>query len=314
MTPSLITVIGRAFAGETRLPRGSTLIVAVSGGPDSMALLDVAHRVAPKLGICLRAHGVDHGLRESASAELELAASFATSLGVPFDRTRVDVGRGSNLQARARKARYAALCTAARSAGAGAIATAHHADDRAETVLMRLLRGAGPRGLAALSPRTPLEFEIELVRPMLRARRSDVLAHLARHRISFASDPSNSDPRFLRARVRHELLPLLEELGPGIVRHLEAVADQLLALRGKGQASSFPLPRATELLLHDLAESRSPTARVWLPGGLVAAVVDDTKVGPRPRQRMAASRIDGYGEVTNATFLQTRASDTTKMK
>jgi len=285
-------MVRRAFAGETKLPRGSVLVVAVSGGPDSMALFDVAQRIAPGFDIHLHAHGVDHGLREGASAELDLAAAFAESVRVPFGRTCVHVGSGSNLQARARQARYAALAAVARQLGAQAIATAHHADDRAETVLMRLLRGAGPRGLAVLPPRAPLATlattegldTIELVRPMLRARRSDVLAHLTRRRIQFASDPSNHDPRYLRARVRRELLPLLEALGPGIVRHLEALADELSVDRGAAIASNFPLPRTTEQKLRDLARSRSKTARVWLPGGLVAAVADNA-AKPRASSR-----------------------------
>ena len=110
--------------------------------------------------------------------------------------------------------------------------------DRAETFLLRLLRGAGPSGLAVLPPRAPLPLArserasgiaIDLLRPLLRARRSDIRAHVARHQIAYSDDPSNADPRFARSRVRSELLPLLEELSPGIVSHLEALSDQLLA-------------------------------------------------------------------------------------
>ena len=220
--PTLITLVHRCIVDERLVGRGGRVLVAVSGGPDSMALLDVLARLRDRLGFSLVAHGVDHGLRPEAAGELALAAALAELRVVPFATTRVVVAPGGNLQARARDARASALRTAAAEAGADVIATAHHADDRAETVLLRLMRGASPRGLACLPARAE-----DRIRPMLRARRADVLAHLARHRIATATDPSNADPRFLRVRVRHELLPLLAELSPGIVAHLNALADDL---------------------------------------------------------------------------------------
>lgn len=287
--PSLTTVVVRALRGEARVAKGTTLLVAVSGGPDSMALLDVLARTCPKLGIGLVAHGVDHGLREGAGAELDLVDAHASALGVPFARTKLALAPGGNVQARARAARYAALAAAARTASAGAVATAHHADDRAETLLMRLLRGAGPRGLAVMPARAPLpgsstagdEPPLELLRPVLRARREALRAYVARHRIPFATDPSNLNPRFLRARVRAEVLPLLEALSPEIVSHLEALADRLLELRPaspslpalapEAPAWAAGLPGRTQEALARLLASRSPHDRVWLPGGLVVS-------------------------------------------
>lgn len=282
--PSLLTLARRSLTGETKLERGSVVLAAVSGGPDSMALLQVLARLAAPLGLVVHAHGVDHGLREAAARELDLAASFAAHVGVPFARTQLHVARGGNLQARARAARYAALASAAREVGACTIATAHHADDRAETVLMRLMRGAGPRGLAALIPRSPLALHpgMELVRPFLRARRAAIEAHAQRHAIPFATDPSNAEARFLRVRVRRELLPMLEELSPRIVDHLVALADQLTAERDD-QPSDFPLSRSTQLALAELARSRSTTARVWLPGGLVVTLDPRARPSPRPK-------------------------------
>ncbi len=198
-----------------------TVLAAVSGGGDSQAMLSVLARLAPKLGFELLAHGVDHGLRREAAGELDLAEALATNLGVPFGRTRLGLARGGNLQARARDARYAALREVAAPHDA-LIATAHHADDRAETVLLRLLRGAGPRGLAVLAPRAQ-----DVIRPLVRAGKLDVLLHLKRHCLDFAEDPSNRDAAFLRVRVRAEALPLLEQLSPQIVRHLNALADAL---------------------------------------------------------------------------------------
>jgi tRNA(Ile)-lysidine synthase len=219
--PSLTTIVRRTLLEECGPLRARTVLAAVSGGGDSQAMLEVLARLAPKLGYELRAHGVDHGLRKEASRELGVAEALARRLGVPFARTCLAVERGGNLQARAREARYRALREAAAPHQA-LIATAHHADDRAETVLLRLLRGSGPRGLAVLPARAQ-----DVIRPLLRASKADVLTHLGRHALEFAQDPSNADSAFLRVRVRGELLPLLSNLSPQIVFHLNALADAL---------------------------------------------------------------------------------------
>lgn len=221
--PSLVTLVKRTLLEECGELRGRCVLAAVSGGGDSQAMLSVLARLAPRYGFELRAHGVDHGLRAEASAELDLAEQLANELGVPFARSRVTVTRGANLQARARDARYAVLREAAQAQSRPAlIATAHHADDRAETLLLRLLRGSGPRGLAVLPTRAQ-----DVIRPLIRATKQDVTAHLQRHCVPFAQDPSNSESAFLRVRVRHELLPLMHQLSPQIVKHLNALADAL---------------------------------------------------------------------------------------
>jgi tRNA(Ile)-lysidine synthase len=224
-----------------------------------------------KVGFELVSHGVDHGLRPEASAELDLAAEHAERLGVAFARTTLSVPPGGNLQARARAARYGALEVAQQAAGAALLATAHHADDRAETVLLRLLRGAGPKGLAVLPARAGSR-----IRPLLRARKVDVLAHLERHRIAFAEDPSNRDRRYLRARVRDEVLPLLVELSPGIVGHLNALADALVAGDEDEALARLPampgLGRAQRTLLRRALERKQRGARVLLKGGYEAQV------------------------------------------
>lgn len=220
--PTLIRLVGRCLERECGVVPGDVLLAAVSGGPDSMALLHVLSILAPRMGFGVFACGVDHGLRPEAAAELSLAEQAAAQWGVPFERRSVCVAPGGNLQARARDARYAALRERARAVDAKYLVVGHHQDDRAETVLLRLLRGAGPRGLAVLPPRAG-----DVLRPMIRASRRDVTLHLQRHGVPSSQDPSNHDPRFLRSRVRHELLPLLRELSPGITEHLAAVADQL---------------------------------------------------------------------------------------
>ncbi|HQY62397.1 MAG: tRNA lysidine(34) synthetase TilS [Myxococcales bacterium] len=235
--PSLTTLARRALAevfedtpGSDRAP---VIVCAVSGGPDSIALLHVLSLLAKARGsrvapFQLTACGVDHGLRHAAAAELALAQGVAEGLGVPFTVREVSVATGANLQARARAARHEALLAEADARGGpnALVATAHHADDRAETFLLRLARGAGLRGLAVLPPR-----DGRLVRPLIRARRADVLTHLSRHGLPSAEDPSNLDRRFARARVRHDVLPALLALDPRFVEHVCDVCDELAPLR-----------------------------------------------------------------------------------
>jgi tRNA(Ile)-lysidine synthase len=232
--------------------------VAVSGGPDSMALLHVLGLLRRELAFGLFAHGVDHGLRNEAAAELDLAEGFARSLEVPFERTQVQVAPGGNLQARARDARWEALRAAASRAGARRIATGHHADDRAETMLMRILRGTGAAHLGVLPA-----LDGDRIRPMLRARRPDVQAHIRRHRIPHSNDPSNLDPRFLRTRVRLELLPVLERLNPRVVEHMYALADELCGLQRSGAGGP--------------AESEKPTVETAPASDEVTAVEQDAR-------------------------------------
>lgn len=221
--PSLRTLARRLIRDHRLLAKGDCALVAVSGGADSTALLHVLWLLREELSVSLVAAGIDHGLRTEAGQELAQVGTLAAALGIPFVVRKVHVAPGGNLQARARVQRHDALRSLAGQEGARVIATGHHADDRAETVLLRLLRGSGPRGLACLPPR-----QADLIRPLLLARRGDIDAHLARHRLPSSHDPSNDDARFLRTRVRHELLPLLTELSPGIVNHLTGLSDDLI--------------------------------------------------------------------------------------
>lgn len=278
--PALATLARRVLVEEARLARGDLVLCAVSGGPDSSALLHVLAGLRDRLGLRLAACAVDHGLRAGAADEIALAAALAARLDVPIEIARVDVAPGGNLQARARAARHAALRAAAARLEAAVVATGHTADDRAETVLLRLLRGAGPRGLAVLPPRDGL-----LVRPLIRARRTAVLEHLARHGIEAATDPSNVDPRFLRARVRHELLPLLAALAPRIVASLCDLADDLAPLRD----APDPLASLNRAQRQALARARAlghTTARLRIAGGrdLVATIGDISPHATLPMQ------------------------------
>lgn len=251
--PSLRASALRRIRDDGLVARGELVLVATSGGPDSQALLGVLAALRRELGHALVACGVDHGLRPEAPAELALAEALARAHDVPFLVRRVEVPPGGDLQARARRERLLALGRAANEVGARAVATGHTLDDRVETFLLRLLRGAGPAGLAVLPPRAAHPFRSEaeplpdLIRPLLGARRADVRAHLSRHGVRAAEDPSNADRRFLRARVRAELVPLCEALSPGFVRHVERLADALGASPGH-EPAGLSAAHATALL------------------------------------------------------------------
>jgi tRNA(Ile)-lysidine synthase len=203
----------------------ASLVLAVSGGPDSMALLALAARWAQRLvqPPRLLAVTIDHGLRLEAAAEAAAVAGVAASLGVEHRTLRwAGPKPGTGLQAAARQARYRLLAEAARETGARQILTAHTLDDQAETVLLRLARGSGIAGLAGMATVTRLADGLELVRPLLGISKARLVATLAAADIGFADDPSNADPRFTRSRLRR-IMPALA--GEGLdARRLAALA------------------------------------------------------------------------------------------
>ena len=262
--PTLTTLVERALRDDCRLERGERILLAVSGGGDSMAMLHVMASLASTHGLDLYAHGVNHGLRHEAALELDEAERFAESLGVPFARSNLQVPKGTNLQARAREQRYTALRSVARGLGPCCIATAHHADDRAETVLIRLMRGSGPTGLGVLAPRTG-----DLIHPLIRASRMDIRDHLARHGIAFAEDPSNRDQSYLRTRIRFELMPRLLAESPGIVQHLNSLADRMIEIADDNPMNSLDFSRRQADELKRMLHVRRDGAEIALGEGWV---------------------------------------------
>ena len=186
------------------VPLDAPLGLAVSGGPDSLALLLLAVAVNRE-GISVAT--VDHGLREGSRAECEMVAALCRRLGVPHDILTVawDELPSSNLQALARAERYALLASWAHEKGIGAVATAHHADDQAETLLMRLARGSGLSGLRGARERRLLAEGIWLIRPLLDWRRDELVAIVAEAGVEAVSDPANDDLRHDRTKVRRWL-------------------------------------------------------------------------------------------------------------
>lgn len=227
MRHQLATLVGVVQASVRRyalLRRGERVLVAVSGGTDSVGLLLVLATLRRKLGIELVAAHVNHRLRGAdADADEACAAAAAAALDVPF--VRADLGRRlahvANLEARARRLRYAALQRLARANRCDRIATGHTRDDQAETVLMRLIRGSGGPGLAAIRPRR----RDGVVRPLIDCRRADVARAARAAGLAVREDASNADPRFLRTHVRRRVLPLLAELNPAIIDACANLAD-----------------------------------------------------------------------------------------
>ncbi|MEK7700596.1 MAG: tRNA lysidine(34) synthetase TilS [candidate division NC10 bacterium] len=210
----------RTVRRHAMLAGGETVLVGVSGGADSVALLHLLAALAPRWRLTLHVLHVDHGLRPDSARDAELVRALGARLAVPVEVATVTVDPRGSLEAAARAARYAALEARADRLGAQRIALAHTADDQAETVLMRLLEGAGVRGLAGIPP-----VRGRVVRPLLDCRRRELVAELRRARLPWVEDPSNQDPKFLRNRVRHELLPLLAgSYNPEIATALARVA------------------------------------------------------------------------------------------
>ena len=260
--------VGR-FLDSLKVPAAG-MVVAVSGGPDSVALLRVLLALRGRAaGPLLIAH-LNHQLRGAESdADENFVRTLYTELstqgheGLCLLSERLDVAAAAraerkNLESVARRLRYAWLAEAARKAGLPHVATGHTADDQAETVLHRLLRGTGLKGLRGIAARRPLAEGVELVRPLLTTTRPDVLAYLANLGQGFRQDSSNWNPRLTRNRIRHQLLPqLAREYNPAITTILCRLAEEAAQAyhAESSQAAALlaqaELPRAGPVLVFD---------------------------------------------------------------
>jgi tRNA(Ile)-lysidine synthase len=209
------------------LPRGALVLVACSGGADSLALAAATAFVAPRLGLAVGLVTVDHRLQAGSAARAQDVASWGREAG--FDPVAVETVQVAGLpggpEAAARTARYAALSAAARRLGAAVVLLGHTRDDQAETVLLALARGAGPRGLAGMPHRRGV-----FRRPLLEVTRADTRKACAALGLATWEDPHNTDPAYARSRVRADALPaLIAALGPAVVDNLARTAAQLAA-------------------------------------------------------------------------------------
>jgi tRNA(Ile)-lysidine synthase len=214
----------KALAAAGVPAAGDGVAVAVSGGADSMALLHALRVLAGPRGWRLAVLTVDHGLRPGSAADAAFVADHAKAVGLPARLLTLAPGdlerhRDAGPEGAARAARYGALWPAADELACRWLATGHTLDDQAETVLLQLLRGAGPDGLAGMAVRTG-----RLLRPLLGTRRSDTRSCCAAAGLAWREDPTNDQDGPLRNRVRQRLLPLLEDLRPGATRTLARTA------------------------------------------------------------------------------------------
>ena len=223
---ALPEVVGGAMSRLLPMWSGVPGVVAVSGGADSVALLMALHN-SPTGGLIV-AH-LNHGLRGAESdADEQFVRELSRELNRPCRVARVDLAReapGENLEAAARAARYRWFAELAAEVGGGWIATGHHADDQAETVLHRLMRGAGLQGLRGIAP-IRHDGAVPVLRPLLTVPRKELLEFLAEHRQAYRTDSSNADPRFTRNRIRQELLPLMTSFNADVVTALGRTAVQ----------------------------------------------------------------------------------------
>ena len=212
------------------LPDGATVLVALSGGADSLALTAATVFEARARGMKVLSLTVDHQLQAGSDRVAATAAATAERLGVDDAlQTAVDVsGRGEGLEAAARGARYAALRGIADAERAAAVLLGHTLDDQAETVLLGLARGSGATSLQGMAPVRKDEDGLRWIRPLLTVRRETTRAFCAASDLEVWDDPHNTDARFARVRARENVLPVLEaELGPGIAQALARTAEQL---------------------------------------------------------------------------------------
>lgn len=282
-------------------PLRGVLLLAVSGGPDSMAMLTLAAATCPGQ---LRVATVDHRLRAAAAAEAAMVADHCATLGIPHATLAPETPiAGASLQAAAREARYALLAAHAGAVGAEAVATAHHVDDQAETFLMRAARGSGIAGLAGVRMRATIDG-VTVVRPLLDWRRAELRAIVRRAEVPFVDDPSNSDPAHDRTRFRR-LLDANEWLGPPQLARsaaalaevdgdVRAIVDWLWAERAsivgsslRVDAAGLPRELARRLVrraVGQVIESAAIPAPRWSESANVESLLDALTAGKRATQ------------------------------
>lgn len=263
----LVAAADQALQRAAAPARGDTIVVGLSGGADSVALIDALASLRRRRGFRVVAAHLDHSLREGSADDAAFCHSLCESLGVPMRggtarvRERASREKGGLEQA-ARRERYSFLRRVRDDEGAALVAVAHTLDDQAETLLLRLLRGAGATGLGGMRPRSG-----DLVRPLLQVTRAQVLEHLRSRGLPWREDPSNADPAHRRNRVRHELLPYLEQrfnprVREALARTAGLLADEASYMQAQAAALSAETVRreGDVLVLDRRALARAPIA------------------------------------------------------
>jgi tRNA(Ile)-lysidine synthase len=220
--------IERAVEQGGVIRKGDRVVVACSGGPDSIGLAAILHAIAKPMELQLTLAHVNHGVRASAWQDEAVVLRASAALGIRAKTIALQVERAD--EATLRDARYEALVAVARECGANAIATGHNAEDQTETVLLALFRGTGPQGLAGMPARRPLVADVELARPLLRFARAQIREYVQISGLPYSVDPTNADVAFRRNAVREALAalrPLFPGLDAAVARAAQVVGDEL---------------------------------------------------------------------------------------
>lgn len=333
-TPDLLPRL-RQFCQIHHLLPPSKIIVAVSGGADSLALLFGLLALRDEFGFALHVASFDHGIRGSVSAaDVTFVRDIAAAQHLPFTAGKDDIPArsrawGIGIEAAARRARYAFLASVARAEAAVCIATGHQRDDQAETVLMHIVRGSGLAGLRGMLPQMPLrdlnlpELQVDgitLIRPLLDCSREQIDAYVASLGLIPRVDASNADTAYTRNRLRHDVLPLLEQINPAIrtslARLAETARNDFDALRGglpplqrTGDSISLPMaqfralhPAHQRLWIRQAAQTLAPEVEIGLDTMHEALRLPDaepvggagTDLGGGLRLRCRASELSVY--------------------
>ncbi|TNJ62535.1 tRNA lysidine(34) synthetase TilS [Paenibacillus hemerocallicola] len=282
----LLKKVESAIRNEQLAEAGDRIVVAVSGGPDSMALLHVLFLLSGPMRLELVAAHVNHGFRpEESEREADTVAAYAAKLGVPCEIGRYDLpafiaDTGMNPQAAAREKRYSFLFETAVRHGASKIALAHNADDQAETLLMRILRGTGPSGLTGI-PMRRTEKKVELIRPLLRIYKSEIERHCAGYGIPVCRDSSNDQRKYFRNAVRLDVIPYLREYNDKLPESLNRLADMMQAEDDwmeaearKRFAELVEVGRSSERIECSLGATRFATLHVALQRRLIKLILN----------------------------------------
>jgi len=267
----MLSIVERTIRAERLFEPGASLLLGVSGGADSMALLQALWELQKRWSLRLEVATVDHGLRPESGDEAAFVLREAAARGLPAHRLSLELSRERrrahvSLMTFARERRRDALRACAAAQGLSLVALAHQADDQVETILFRLLRGTGLDGLAGMRP-----LHEGFVRPLLGVRRVEIRRFLADRRVPFVEDPSNADVRFARSRIRHTLLPLLRGENPRLDQALLALGREAAELQ-PGRLPPGPNPKRRRSSLREALAAEGLYASREALAAVLAAV------------------------------------------
>ncbi|MCK4244350.1 MAG: tRNA lysidine(34) synthetase TilS, partial [Candidatus Omnitrophica bacterium] len=224
----LLPKVNQTIKRYSLIEKGDRVLLGVSGGPDSVALLHLLSRLKKRLKFSLLLCHLNHGLRKEAGEDARFVKELANSFSLPITVGKRDLSkaRKSSLEEKARDARYQFFAQVAKKYRVNRIALGHNLDDQAETILLRIIRGTGLLGLGGIKVKRSLEDNpgVQIIRPLLKVGREQILDYLKERKLSFVTDSSNISPVYLRNRIRAELLPLLSEYNPQIKESLAKLA------------------------------------------------------------------------------------------